>query len=67
MIVFILHKNSQKYDTLYEPQIAETEVFNALDGYVDTETAIDASSWCTLATIGDEYLHTKFTIRCEEW
>lgn len=66
MIIFTLRKQNSKYGISFESKDAEAEIFNSLDGYVDTETAIDASSWCDLATIGEEYDHPKFSIICEE-
>lgn len=66
MVIFTLFKQNSKYGISFESKDAETEIYNSLDGYVDTETAIDASSWCDLATIGEEYHHPKFLIICEE-
>ena len=66
MVIFTLYKQNSKYGISFESKDAETEIYNCLDGYVDTETAIDASSWCDLATIGEEYRHSKFLILCEE-
>lgn len=66
MVLFTLIKKGHKFPISYESQYAESEIYNSLDGFVDTLTAIDASSWCTLAVVGDVYEHPKFSIVCEE-
>ena len=68
MVVFTLTKKTGKryFPIAFEPKYAEAEIFKLLDGFVDTQTAIDASSWCDLATVGEKYEHDKFTIVCEE-
>lgn len=40
------------------------DVFDCLDRYFDTFTAIEASSWCELACIGDVYedYYNRFSI-----
>lgn len=41
-------------------------MYDLLSRFVDDDVAIEASSWCDLATIGDEYHGEKFDIICEE-
>ena len=66
MIIFTLFKEYSRFGISYESKDAETGIFRLLDGYVDTLTARDASRWCSSATIGEEYKHSKFRIICEE-
>ena len=68
MILFTFYKkNGRRYFPIsFEAADAERGIYRLLDGYVDTETAIDASSWCDLATVGESYEHEAFEIICEE-
>jgi hypothetical protein len=68
MIVFTLHKKTGRanFPISVESNNVERKMFALLFDYVGIDIAIDASSWCDLACVGDVYEHEMFTIVCEE-
>lgn len=64
MVVFEV-KSGIRYYTCRKPY----EVYEIIDWLLhgqDPQTAIDASSWCELACIGEVYEHDKFTVEIVE-